>query len=966
MNIESISLLQEQLLLNEERSVPIARNKTENTELILVLKQYRFYKQLCIELYHASVTKEGKLKNPLTIANPLNFVWKSEQPSELKFYSGITRFQNNPTAVRSASDLDALKAVVANPLNLRFFYHNTEFSGNIVAGSVHPILVGSIVQDMCLWVKKNQDIYEISLQVNIHGRSYHLNELKVLYDYFFLIDDTIHLIGNFHSLKLVQFLKKHRDDLTVHESKYQHFHQHILTKLEDKIDIHYSYISPASSEQIEKGGFNNLEERLIYLSDLGTYVIIEPVLRYGNVEIPVLTKRQINAADGRGKLFNVQRNDEAEIKFTALLLRQHPDFEDQLHTDLQYFYLHKDRFLDEDWFLKAFAEWNSQGITVLGFNELKGNKLNKNKATVMIHVTSGIDWFNAEIDVRFGKKKASLKQLEQSVRNKTKFVHLDDGTLGILPAEWIEKFFNYFTIGERLNEALVIPKINFSAVKQMFEEAFLDEKVSQELALYQSKFEHFDTIAAVESPVALNATLRDYQKHGLHWLNFLDDFKFGGCLADDMGLGKSIQIIAFILLLREKSRRNTNLLVVPTSLIFNWKAEIQKFAPSIKVCTIYGADRIKETDRFDEYEVILTSYGTMISDISYLKHYKFNYIFLDESQNIKNVESQRYQAARLLQSRNKIAITGTPIENNVFDLYAQLSFACPGLLGSKQFFRDVYSIPIDKFKERKRALELQKKVAPFILRRTKKEVAVELPDKTEMILHCEMGPEQRKVYEDHEREFRDFISSKTNEEIKKSPMHVLKGLTRLRQICNSPLLLEDEKLYADASSKIDILIEQIEGKASEHKILVFSQFVSMLNLIQKELKHRNISYEYLTGSTRNREAVVGNFQNNPEVRVFLISLKAGGTGLNLTEADYIYLVDPWWNPAVENQAIDRAHRIGQHKNVMAVRLICPGTIEENILKLQESKKELTERLVKADASMLKLLSKTDLLLLLQH
>jgi SNF2 family DNA or RNA helicase len=393
---------------------------------------------------------------------------------------------------------------------------------------------------------------------------------------------------------------------------------------------------------------------------------------------------------------------------------------------------------------------------------------------------------------------------------------------------------------------------------------------------------------------------------------------------------------------------------------------VQKFAPSIKILTLYNADRPKNTSSFNNYEIILTSYGTLISDITFLQHYTFNYVFLDESQNIKNIESQRYQAARLLKSRNKIAITGTPVENNTFDLYAQLSFACPGLLGNKQHFKDIYSTPIDTFKVKRRSIELQKKIAPFILRRTKAEVATELPDKTEMICYCPMGEEQRKVYIDCEKELRDFLTDITNEEISKNSMHVLRGLTRLRQICNSPQLLKDEKLQGDGSAKIELLMDQIETKSPQHKILIFSQFVGMLNLIQKELEARNIPYEFLAGHTRNRESVVHNFQTNKNIRVFLISLKAGGTGLNLTAADYVYIVDPWWNPAVENQAIDRSYRIGQKKNVVAVRLITPGTIEEKIVKLQNTKKELSDKLIKTATSYLNGISKTELLSLLSE
>ncbi|RYF65660.1 MAG: DEAD/DEAH box helicase, partial [Cytophagaceae bacterium] len=485
------------------------------------------------------------------------------------------------------------------------------------------------------------------------------------------------------------------------------------------------------------------------------------------------------------------------------------------------------------------------------------------------------------------------------------------------------------------------------------------------LALFTRNFNDFQSIRPVAVPDGLQASLRDYQKEGLNWLNFLDEFELGGCLADDMGLGKTIQIIAFILLQRTKNRPDTNLIVVPTSLLFNWQAEVDRFAPDLRILTFYGADRGLKKKSFDQYEIILTSYGTLLSEIRFLKEYSFNYIFLDESQAIKNPESQRYQAARLLQSRNRIVLTGTPIENHTFDLYGQLSFACPGLLGSYNHFKAHYSTPIDKFDDRQRARELQAKIKPFILRRTKAQVATELPDKTEMILHCEMGLEQRRVYDAYEQEFRNFLLTTKEGDIPRARLHVLQGLTKLRQICNSPILLNDEEFYGDSSAKIDMLLEQIENKSPNHKILVFSQFVSMLDLIRTELETRQISFEYLTGQTSNRAASVNRFQEDDTVRVFLISLKAGGTGLNLTQADYVYLVDPWWNPAVENQAIDRSYRIGQKKNVVAVRLICPNTIEEKILELQKAKRELADNLVKTDTATLKLLSKSDLLALLQ-
>jgi superfamily II DNA or RNA helicase len=960
----SIKELQEQLLTTYENKSLIQNQLPTDGAVIVVLKNYRFHKQLSIELYKASTTQAGKIKNPLAPINPLDVVLKVQKPEDIKYFSAVSRFQNNPTAAKSPFDIEALKTVMANHLGLRIFYHNPEFSEQIVAGSLQEVRTGNMINDIALLIHKKDDVYEIVPQITAGSRTYDFNELEVKYEYFILIKDTIHLVGNFHLLKVVRFFHQHRSGLRVHETKFKEFQQQILKQLEDHITVVYTFVQAATQEQIVESGFKEPVEKLIYLSDLDNYVAINPVMKYGEIEIPVLTKRQIYIQDAKGEHLMMQRNVEAEVRFTALLIKQNACFEEQLQGDLPYFYLHKQQFLDEDWFLETFEQWQNEGITVLGFNQLKGNKYNGNKARITVQVRSGLNWFNTEVDVRFGKKRASLKQLHQSVRNKNKFVQLDDGTFGILPKEWLEKFESYFSAAEIYGEQLLTPKINFLSVKQIYLQEELDETVSAEINLYETKLARFDCIEEVEVPQELNAELRAYQKQGLKWLNFLDDYNFGGCLADDMGLGKTLQVISFILLQRKKVHRNTNLVVVPTSLIFNWQLEIQKFAPSIRMHTLYGSNRIRNTKELDQYELVLTSYGTLLSDINYLKNYTFNYIFLDEAQNIKNIESQRYSAARLLKSRNKVAITGTPVENNTLDLFAQLSFACPGLLGSKQSFKYLFSIPIDQFKDSKRAKELQQKVAPFVLRRTKKDVARELPEKTEVTLYCFMGEAQRKVYNAYEEELREFIEGKTEGDLSKSSVHVLKGLTRLRQICNSPLLLQDEKLYGDESSKIEVLTEQIENKSSAHKILVFSQFVSMLELIKGELDKRGIEYEYLTGSTKDREAVVYNFQNNESIRVFLISLKAGGTGLNLTEADYVYLVDPWWNPAVENQAIDRIYRIGQKKNVVAVRLICPDTLEEKIVKLQETKRALSDDLIKTESSFFKSITKNEWISLL--
>ncbi|MDN5284525.1 MAG: helicase [Mucilaginibacter sp.] len=953
-----------QLLLPADANLTNRGNPLNDRERCIVIKQHKYYKHLVIELYHAPRTKDGRVKNPLTLVIPLELAWESNDPLELKFFAAVSRFQQTINAEVSASVITSLKAVVKNPLGLDIYIHDSTASESISANALQQVKIKTLQNNIELTVTRQGQFYELLGKLKIGEQQLNLGEAAMVFTYFIRINDTLYLVKDMAMLGAINLFKRKPEGLLIHQSQYADFKFQVLNKLEETGVVRYPGVKPASKAQLKEQGFDRVVEKIIYLSDFGQHVMLVPVMRYGEIEISILTKKQIYTEDSKGNAFAVRRDETVELAFTALLIKQHPYFEEQLPDDQYYFYLHKKHFLNEDWFLNAFDEWQNQRITILGFNEINGNNLNLHKVKVTIQVQSGINWFNTKVKARFGKQKVNMKSLYKAIRNKNKFVQLDDGTMGILPAEWIAKFTDYFTAAEVLDDdTLRTPKINYASIEELYEEEMLDDVVRLEIKNYRQKLQNFEAIQDVPVPAGLNTTLRTYQQEGLNWLNFLDDFNFGGCLADDMGLGKTIQIIAFVLSQRDKIAHNTNLLVVPTSLIFNWQAELLKFAPSLKVHTIYGPNRIRSIANFDQYEIVLTSYGTLLSDVNFLKEYVFNYLFLDESQNIKNPGSQRYKAARLLKSRNKIVITGTPIENNTFDLYGQLSFACPGLLGSRQYFKDIYSSPIDKFKVSKRFTELQKKVQPFILRRTKQQVAHELPDKTEMVLYCEMQPEQRKIYDAYEKEFREFISATTEEQLPRSSMHVLKGITKLRQICDSPLLLEGEKVPGNASAKMDTLLEQIESKAPYHKILIFSQFVGMLNLIRKELETRKIRFSYLTGSTRNREAVVNDFQDNDGIRVFLISLKAGGIGLNLTAADYVYLIDPWWNPAIENQAIDRSYRIGQHKNVIAVRLICQNTIEEKMVKIQESKRNLADNLVQADADVFKSLTKADLLTL---
>lgn len=948
-----------QLLSSKEWTLPVKTLVPEGKKRIIVFRKHKYYTHFYVELYEVELGANEKLKNPLVLIDPLEFIWKVDDAEELKFYTAVARFRNSYDSDRSDSDINGLKALVRNPMKLDAYFHDTEKSPNITVRSIVPIKLQLHNLDLSLQVNLKQSNYEITGKLYLNEKAYPLDLLNIKFHYFLFYNGVMHLIDNLNYLKLIEVFKQHNNKISLHQSEYENFQRTVLSKLEKNIKINYAYLKPATVKQLIENNFDGVKGKIIYLSDSGDYILITPVVRYGNVEVPVLSQQQIYSVDARGNPFTVQREDMTELNFISLLVRQHPFFEEQMQQEC--FYLHKNRFLDSGWFLDAFEQWQLQGITILGFNDLKENKLNLNKAKIRIEILSGADWFDTDIDIKFGKQKVSLKYLHKALRNKSKFVQLGDGTLGILPEEWIQKFEGYFSAAEVVDDMLRTPKVSFAAISSLYEDEILSRELKLELASYHAKIDDFNTITRVEVPETLNGTLREYQAQGLNWLNFLDEFGFGGCLADDMGLGKTIQVIAFMLLQQQRGKHPSNLIIVPATLIFNWQEELKKFGPTLKVHTIYGADRIKTVKIFDTYDVVLTSYGTLLNDIRFLKEYRFNYVFLDESQTLKNPSSQRYQSVALLKSRSKIMLTGTPLENNTFDLYGQLSLACPGLLGNKQHFKDQYAMPIDRYKDNRKALELQKKVSPFILRRTKRQVANELPDKTEMVIYCEMGDEQRKVYDSYRNEYRKYLMDQEQEDLGRQSIHILKGLTILRQICDSPALLKSDVFYGNSSAKMDVLMDELESKVSQHKILIFSQFVTMLDLIRTELVLRGISFEYLTGQTKDRAAAVHGFTVRDDVRVFLISLKAGGTGLNLTEADYVYLVDPWWNPAVENQAIDRCYRIGQKKSVVAVRLICPDTIEEKILNLQESKRSLVEDLIKTDGSLLKSLSRSDLL-----
>jgi non-specific serine/threonine protein kinase len=603
-------------------------------------------------------------------------------------------------------------------------------------------------------------------------------------------------------------------------------------------------------------------------------------------------------------------------------------------------------------------------VELMGFEGLKNLRVNTFKPETHVQVSSGIDWFDASVELRFGEQVVSITEVKKALAQRQNFVKLGDGSLGMLPEEWLKKYSLLLKMGETRGNKVRLKKYHFSVLDELLAEIDQDS-LQEELEVKKEKLEGILTndYTLITPPEHLTATLRPYQLAGFQWLIFLNEAGWGGILADDMGLGKTVQTLTFFQHYKNSHAHPKFLVVCPTTLMYNWENEIKKFTPELTHVIHHGPKRNINPGAYDDFDIIITTYGTMRSDIKSFKEIPFDYVVLDESQSIKNPQSQVAKASLLLNSKNRLALSGTPVQNNTFDLYAQMNFLNPGMLGSREFFMSEFATPIDKFGEDEIKQQLRKLTYPFLLRRTKEQVAKDLPEKTETILYCEMGPEQRKIYDSYRNTYRSQILGMIEEKgMERSQFHILQGLTKLRQICDSPAIMNEEERFHNYSIKLDELSREITENVGDHKVLVFSQFLGMLALIRKKLEEDNISYVYFDGSStsREREEAIQEFQNNHECRVFLISLKAGGIGLNLTAADYVYIVDPWWNPAVEQQAIDRTHRIGQTKNIFAYRLICKDTLEEKMLQLQERKRILANDLVSDDTVMMKRLTKDDI------
>ncbi|MEO8596998.1 MAG: DEAD/DEAH box helicase [Candidatus Solibacter sp.] len=590
--------------------------------------------------------------------------------------------------------------------------------------------------------------------------------------------------------------------------------------------------------------------------------------------------------------------------------------------------------------------------------EAEGKAFRRPGAT-RVDVRSGIDWFELHGEVDYGGQTATIPQLLAAVRRGDTMIQLGDGTFGLLPEEWLERFAPLAGLGSKEEDHLRFRR-NQAGLLDALLAAQPEVHVDEVFERVRERLRTFDGVKSLPQPAGFVGQLRDYQCEGLGWMSFLREFGFGGCLADDMGVGKTPQVLAAL-----ESRRveghGPSLVVAPKSLMFNWRAEALRFTPQLRVLEHTGLAR--DTAQIHEHDLILTTYGTLLRDAEQMAAIQFDYVVLDEAQAVKNATTASAKAVRLLRGAHRLALSGTPVENHLGELWSLFEFLNPGMLGEARVLNMAGGLARNPGEDARRILSHA--LRPFILRRTKQQVARELPEKTEQTIYCVLEGAQKKQYDDLRRHYRDSLLARVESQgMAKSKMHVLEALLRLRQAACHPGLIDHQRTH-EPSAKIDTLLDQLEELRQEgHKALVFSQFTSLLAIVRDRLDKAEVKYEYLDGSTRNRSEHVDAFQNDPDCGLFLISLKAGGLGLNLTAAEYVFLLDPWWNPAVESQAIDRAHRIGQTRPVFAYRLIARDTVEEKVLELQKTKRQLADAILGEDNSVIRDLKREDLELLL--
>jgi SNF2 family DNA or RNA helicase len=802
-------------------------------------------------------------------------------------------------------------------------------------------------------VAQNQTgFFYIQSFVSVNGHPFLLDDFQQFQ--FLLESKNEYFLLRMKDYKTLEWLSQ--QDWTAVGSDAGHFSSEVLSRLELDYEVERNNL-------LEKKTVDVAPAMRVMLSEISNaFLVLTPQFDYDGFVVEGKFEPSF-AVQRHGEAFEVLRRQAPEQELVQWLIAQHPNFVKQLNG---YYYLSFADAQKKHWFLKVYQALLEKDVQVMGMDLLKHFRYSAEKlqTTVQLKEQEG-NLLLLQMELQIGKEKLSLVEVQKMLRNNQFALLLKDGSIAVLEEEWQAQYgrlLKHATIDK--NNYLRVPKwMAITESESTTEDQKLWRKTIPDNWWQQWQQWQVQEKPIFDLPANINAELRPYQQKGFEWLRLLQEIGAGACLADDMGLGKTLQTICFIAWRLQQFPEQKVMIVCPASLIYNWLNELNKFATGIRALVYHGGSRNQADLEKADAQVIISSYGTVRSDELIFSAMNFGLVVLDESHNIKNPAAQVTKVMHRLNADGRVVLSGTPIMNNTFDLYSQLQFVLPGLFGSQEFFKKEYADAIDLRKDAEKVAALKKMTAPFILRRTKEQVARDLPPKTEMVLWCEMSNPQRAVYEEIRSQVAgEVMGTMAKDGLQKSKLYVLQGIMKLRQVCNSPLLLKEESNGVNSSIKIELLIDELVNNLSDHKVLVFSQFTSMLDLVAAALKQQKLSYLMLTGSTapKDRDSLVQQFNDEEsEQKVFLLSLKAGNAGLNLTAADYVFLVDPWWNTAVEQQAIDRAHRIGQTKNVFAYKMICRDTIEEKIVQLQQRKQKISEELISEEDGFVKALTEED-------
>jgi len=718
---------------------------------------------------------------------------------------------------------------------------------------------------------------------------------------------------------------------------------------------------------VEKESIDVVPVKRLLLSELNnTFLMLTPQYLYDGYVIDG-PYTPVTEVKGEDTAILISRHEAEEKAFNEYLRGLHPNFAKQ-HNG--YFYLNFSEAQKKQWFGRVYHQLLKDDVELVGMDMLQHFRYSPHKPVTSVKVLESVgDSILIEFQLHYGKETVPLNELQKMLLSGQKVVLLKDGSMGVLGDDWLQQYSTVIKHGKVKGVQLLVPR--WMAIVMDDSVGLMQVKHTLPPDWFE-RWNRWRNMEAAMYDVPASVTidcLRPYQQKGYDWINLMAEAGGSVCLADDMGLGKTLQTICFLANRLQYAPTCRHLVVCPASLMYNWQQEFEKFASGIKAVIYHGQGRTKDVFTDDRIPLIITSYGTLRQDIEYLSQVLFDVVVIDESHHIKNPATQISRAIQEVKSHTRVALSGTPVMNGILDLYAQLNFLLPGLLGSREFFRREYLIPIEQQGDSDKAAILQRIISPFVLRRTKEQVAKELPPKTETVLWCTMGQNQKAAYESIREKIRSSVLLDIEQHgLQKGKMSVLAGLTRLRQVCNSCELSAGDDLFTYDSIKTEVLIEELRKIIPSHRALVFSQFTSMLDLLERDLYKSGIRYLRLDGNTQahKRQDLVNTFQDEEsDAQVFLLSLKAGNAGLTLTAADYVFLFDPWWNAAIEHQAIDRTHRIGQDKHVFAYRMICKDTVEEKILKMQQRKKKLAEDIISTDEGFVQSLTIEDIRYLLE-